>query len=164
MNIKYWLDVVRCSFFEPDWCSDSTSIQYFWTGNQTLETDSQKKLKKILKIIILLYIIPKQFTVKAHPALFEGEGQKNGRTLSRGFGLRSFCQLVISTWVEILCPVQFNKAGPWGGGGSRREGRGEKNLNEICKKIFSNLIYLVHCWRQLKTTCCIRLCRCALCC
>ena len=37
--------------------------------------DSQKILRKILRIIILLYIIPKQSTVKAHLALFEGEGR-----------------------------------------------------------------------------------------
>ena len=73
MNIKYRLDVVRCSIFEPDWCRNSTSIQYFWTGDQALQADSQQILRKILRIIILLYIIPKQFTVKAHPALFEGE-------------------------------------------------------------------------------------------
>ena len=86
--------------------------------------------------------------------------------LSAGdFGLRSFCQLAISTWVEILCPVKFNKVGPWGGGWEEAgRGRGGQNLNGIQKKLFSNLINLVHCWRPLKTTCCIRLCRCALCC
>ena len=79
MNIKYRLDVVRCSIFEPDWCRDSTSIQYFWTGDQALGADSQQILKKIPRIIILLYIIPKQFTVKAHLALFEGEGRGRGK-------------------------------------------------------------------------------------
>ena len=45
-----------------------------------------------------IYIsIPEQFTVKAHPALFEGEGLKNWGTLPRGFGLRNFCP-EISAW------------------------------------------------------------------
>ena len=60
---------------------------------------------------------------------------KNGGTLSRGFGLMSFrrpersiCQLVISTWAEILCPVKFNKAGPWGGRGEEAEGGEEDKI------------------------------------
>ena len=71
-------------------------------------------------VAYLVHII-QQFTVKAHPALFEGEGQTNWGTFSRGFGLgsfrpeilaqeflsagvfglRSFCQLAISTCAEI---------------------------------------------------------------
>ena len=39
------------------------------------------------------------------------------------FGLRStVCQLVISTWADLFCPVRFNKAGPWGGRGEEAEG------------------------------------------
>ena len=55
MNIKYRLDVVRCSIFELDWCRDSTSIQYFWTGEAL--GPILKILRKILRIIILLYIL-----------------------------------------------------------------------------------------------------------
>ena len=40
---------------QPDWCRDSTSIQYFWTG-EALGADSQQILMKILRIIILIYI------------------------------------------------------------------------------------------------------------
>ena len=62
------------------------------------------------------HYIPEQFTVKAHPSLFEGEGegQKIWGTLSRGFGLRSF-RPEISAWGVFVGrrfrPEEFLSAG-----------------------------------------------------
>ena len=64
-------------------------------------------------IITCIVIVPEQFTVKAHPALFEGEGRGKEKLrntfqrlrpeefLSRDFGLRSFRQPEILAWAEI---------------------------------------------------------------
>ena len=56
--------------------------------------------------------------MKAHPALFEGEGRgrgnKNWGTLSRGFGLRSFCPEISALGVFVsrrFRPEEFLSAG-----------------------------------------------------
>ena len=150
---------------QPDWCRDSTTIQYLWTGEalaadlvSNLQTPSRtlvgcdlesgcsrlglilkKILRKILRIIIIIIYYPWAVYCEGPPSFIwrgkgrrEEEGQTNWGThfqrlrpeefSSWDFGLRSFGQLVISTWAEIMCPVKFNKAGPWEGGG---EGGGE---------------------------------------
>ena len=100
-----------------------------------------------------LGLIPEQFTVKAHPALFEEEdgereGQKNWGTLSRGFGLRSFRPEISACGVFVgrrFRPVPKSPAensafsrdsvGPWkggggGGGGGERRTKLEWNLKK----------------------------------
>ena len=56
---------------------------------------NQKLSCELTKCII--YFIPEQFTVKAHPALFEGEGEGEGQTKVRN---NTFIQVYIHIHIQ----------------------------------------------------------------
>ena len=91
---------------QPDWCRNSTSIHYFWTG-EALGADSQQILMKILQIIILIYILslssslwrPTQLYLKRRRGIeehFSVQRLRPGQFSSGDFGLRSFRRPEIS--------------------------------------------------------------------
>ena len=90
--------------------------------------------------VYICYFIPEQFTVKAHPVLFEEKGREKLRNTfqrlrleefsSGDFGLRSFRCPEISAWAEISDiwgqKLRISKEGREGGGKAREgEGRAE---------------------------------------
>ena len=55
-------------------------------------------MQEILQRIFVYWIIPEQFTVKAHPALFEGEGKGRGKKVRN------------NTFIPVYIHIQTAKA------------------------------------------------------
>ena len=89
-----------------------------------------------------LGLIPEQFTVKAHPALFEGK-EGRGKEIEEHFPEASACGVFVGRRFRPvpkspIFPAETSafsrdSVGPWGGGKREEagEGRGEQNWNEI---------------------------------